>query len=355
MGKPFDITPRDVPPVATPFRHIRPPVPHPDSVPILETLRRCEPRSMTGQPPVLWNRAEGFQVWDGFGNMWLDWSSGVLVANAGHGHPAVVDSIRDQCDRGLLHNYCFPSAERARLVELLLSLAPPAVEKCFLLTTGSEATECCLKLMRTWGQRTGGTPKIGIIAFHNAFHGRTMGAQQMGDLGDGHRWIVHLDPAIHRFPFPDGFRNKDTGFEAFEAELERRGLEPSEIAGVITETYQGAGPFFLPREYAQRLRRWCDEHKVLLCFDSRLFSIENFGDLAGEFHFYIAGVVFAACHAGFEVLDHLSRPTRHQSEIAAHGKIGDAHHLPVHILGGGIQGNMIAQGLAHPYHAVGAG
>jgi 4-aminobutyrate aminotransferase/diaminobutyrate-pyruvate transaminase/4-aminobutyrate aminotransferase/(S)-3-amino-2-methylpropionate transaminase len=84
MGKAFDCTPKVVRRVETKFRKIVTPIPAPESVPVLETLRRCEPVSMTGQPPIVWDRADGFQVYDRFGNMWLDWSSGVLVTNAGH-------------------------------------------------------------------------------------------------------------------------------------------------------------------------------------------------------------------------------------------------------------------------------
>lgn len=267
MGEPFDITPTEVPEVTTRYRRIRGPIPHPDTVPILERLRGSEPRSMSGQPPIVWRRAEGIQVHDACGNVWLDWSSGVLVTNAGHGHPAIRQAIHDQCDSGLLHNYCFPSEERALLAETLVDLAPEGIDRCFLLTTGSEATECCLKLARTWGRSRGGDRKIGIIGFLQGFHGRTMGAQQMGPLGDGHRWIGNLDPDIHRLPFPDGYRVTDTSFDGFLRGVREARIDPQTVAGVMVETYQGAGPDFLPDDYAKELRRWCDAHNALLIFD----------------------------------------------------------------------------------------
>ena len=85
----FDLTPRRVPRVQTKYRRIVTDIPAPESIPALERLRQFEPRSMSGQPPIVWDRAEGIQVYDRWGNMWLDWSSGVVVANAGHGHPAI--------------------------------------------------------------------------------------------------------------------------------------------------------------------------------------------------------------------------------------------------------------------------
>ncbi len=65
-------------------------------MPILEQLRKYEPQSMAGQPPILWDRAEGIQVFDRWGNQWLDFSSGVVVTNAGHGHPKSGHAIIDQ-------------------------------------------------------------------------------------------------------------------------------------------------------------------------------------------------------------------------------------------------------------------
>src|SRR4051812_6964514 len=287
MGKPFDITPKAVPLVETPFRRIRTATPPPESVPPLERLLRCEPRSMSGQPPIVWERAEGFQVYDRYGNMWLDWSSGVLVTNAGHAHPAVRQAIIDQAESGLLHSYCFPNEERAALAEYLVGLAPQGLDKCFLLTTGAETTECALKLARSWGARTGGPGKIGIVSFHQGFHGRTMGAQQMGPLGGGSGWIRNLDPDIHHVPFPDGYRVTDTSFDLFLRTLEERGAGPDRIAGVITETYQGVGPDFMPVEYAQALRRWCDEHGVVLILDEVQAGFGRCGTFWGFEHYGI--------------------------------------------------------------------
>ena len=137
----FELAPRNVPSVNTKYRRIVTPIPVPESIPILQRLRQYEPVSMSGQPLVVWDRAEGIQVFDRWGNMWLDWSSGVLVANAGHSHPAINRAIVEQVRHGLTHNYCFPSEIRANAVEELAKVAPDGLEKVFLLTTGAEACE----------------------------------------------------------------------------------------------------------------------------------------------------------------------------------------------------------------------
>ncbi|HEX7512708.1 MAG TPA: aminotransferase class III-fold pyridoxal phosphate-dependent enzyme, partial [Candidatus Methylomirabilis sp.] len=180
MGRAFDIEPKQVKVVETTFRRIATKIPAPETLEVLRTLHRCEPISMSGQPPIVWDRAEGVQVYDRAGNKWLDWSSGVVVANAGHGASEIKEAIRRQMEKGLLHTYCFPNAERAELVKCLVDITPEKLNKVFLLTTGSEATECAVKLARTYGQRVGGKDKIAIISFGGAFHGRTLGAQMIG-------------------------------------------------------------------------------------------------------------------------------------------------------------------------------
>ena len=267
MGKEFSITPREVAHVETKYRRIATALPHPDSVPTLEKLRTFEPISMRGQPPVVWERAEDIFVFDKYGNRWLDWSSGVLVTNAGHAAPEVSRAIIDQVNSGLLHSYVFPNEERAALVECLAGVAPEGLQKVFLLTTGSEATECAIKLSRAYGIKVGGTKKIGIIGWERGFHGRTLGSQQAGGMAGQKSWIVNEDPAIITAPFPDGYWQTDTSFGSFLAAVEARGMKAENVAGVIMETYQGVGPDFAPVEFVRQLADWCREHRIVLTFD----------------------------------------------------------------------------------------
>lgn len=280
-----ELTPRKVPTIETKYRRIATEIPVPESIPVLENLRRFEPISMGGQPPIVWDRAEGVQVYDRWGNRWLDWSSGVLVTNAGHGHPAIRQAVRDRVDHGLLHHYCFPSEPRAELVEQLAGVSPEGLGKVFLLTTGSEAVECAVKLARTWGQKIGGRKKIGIVSFHNAFHGRTLGSQMAGGIDSLKQWIVNFDKDMVQVPFPDGFRCPDTTFDLFLKSLDELGVTPDRIAGVMTETYQGGNSSFAPPEYVQKLRAWCDEHGVLLIFDEVQAGFGRTGTYWGFEHY----------------------------------------------------------------------
>jgi 4-aminobutyrate aminotransferase-like enzyme len=287
MSRQFDLTPRPVARVDTALRRIVTPLPVPESLPILESLHRHEPASMQGQPPIVWDRAEGFQVFDAWGNRWIDWSSGVLVANAGHGRREIIDAIVAQASSGLLHNYCFPSAIRAKTVEKLASLLPLSLDRVFLLTTGSETVECAIKLCRTHGVLMGGRGKHIIVSFDKSFHGRTLGAQLAGGIPSLKEWIVSPDRGFAQVPFPDGFRTPDTSFDFFMKSLADIGVDAQNVCGVILETYQGGSAAFAPREYMQALRSWITAHNVLLVCDEVQAGFGRTGAMWGFEHYGI--------------------------------------------------------------------
>jgi 4-aminobutyrate aminotransferase/diaminobutyrate-pyruvate transaminase/4-aminobutyrate aminotransferase/(S)-3-amino-2-methylpropionate transaminase len=287
MGREYSLKPRAVPRIETQYRRIVTCLPVPESLPILDKLYRYEPLAMRGQPPVVWDHAEGFQVFDRWGNCWIDWSSGVLITNAGHGRPEIIQAVTQQAASRLLTSYCFPTEIRARLVERVAQLMPEPLKKVFLLTTGSEAVECAIKLCRTWGVKVGGRSKHVIVSFDKAFHGRTLGSQQAGGIPELKEWIVNLDPGFIQVPFPDGFRTEDVSFDYFLACLREHGVAAADVAGVLVETYQGGSAAFAPVEYMQALRDWCTGHKILLVCDEVQAGFGRTGTLFGFEHYGI--------------------------------------------------------------------
>lgn len=289
MGKSFPLEPKQVSQVETKYRKIQTAIPVPESIPVLEKLRTYEPLSMSGQPPVVWDHAEGVNVYDKYGNKWLDFSAGVLVTNAGHSAPEVIEGIKRVIEKPLLHNYCFPSEIRATLVEKIASVSPAPLKKVFLLTTGAEAVECAFKLARTYGQKT--NKKI-VISFEGSFHGRTLGAQMLGGLPGLKEWILHHDPDICHVPFPGEPRCKDRSFEFFERRLKELGINPEDVCAVISETYQGVSGALMPVEYAQKLREWCDKNKALLIFDEIQAGFGRTGKMFGFMHYGVNPDIF---------------------------------------------------------------
>lgn len=285
--KEFLLVPREVERVQTSYRRITTPIPVPESIPLLEQLRDSEPRSMGGQPPIIWDSGEGCLIRDPYGNQWIDFSSGVLVTGVGHAHPEVKRAIVETASEHLYHAYCFPTQIRARLAHKIKSLLPHPLTRVFLLTTGSEACECAIKLARTQGIRVGGPEKRVLISFENGFHGRTMGSQLAGGSAGLKNWLGE-NPDFVQVPYPDGFRCPDTSFEVFTAALADKGVRPEHVCGVMSETYQGCNAALMPADYARALRDWSDEHRAVLIFDE---VQAGFGRTGKMFGFEHCGVV----------------------------------------------------------------
>ena len=115
-GYPFNLQPVKVPHIETKYRRIHTALPVPESLPILKMLQDNEPRSMAiDQLPIVWDRAEGYQIYDPYGNCWIDFTSGIFVANIGHGHPAIKQAILQMVEKPLLHNYYFPILQSKQL------------------------------------------------------------------------------------------------------------------------------------------------------------------------------------------------------------------------------------------------
>ena len=277
----YSIVPKEVPKINTEYRTIQTKLPVPESVPLIERLRAVEAYSLHWQYPIFWDRAEGVNVSDKYGNKWLDLSSGIAVANIGHARQEVVDAIIAQAQSKMLYNFVFPSEIRLRFLEKLIGMTPDYLEKAFLMCAGSEACENMLKLIRKSAHLQAGPEKNVIVTFNNSFHGRTYGSQMMGGLPALKDWIVKPDTDIIQVPFPDGFYNEDLSFDSFEAALADQNIDPNTVAGVVVEPVQGANVHIMPKDYAQKLSKWCKANDALFGFDEVQMGFGRTGKLMG--------------------------------------------------------------------------
>ena len=290
----FSQIPVDVSHVNTKYRKIKTAIPAPDTLNVLRDLEKYESRSMHGQLPVVWDKAEDFQVYDVCGNCWIDFTSTIFLTNAGHANPQITFALQRTINNKLLHTYTFAHEMRALFLKKLIEITPDQYEKAFLLSAGTEATECAVKLMRMHGQTI--TPaKLGIVSFQGAMHGRTMGAEML--KGDPHQsnWIGYRDPNMHHLPFPypwtakDSFDKKYNWAKRFQEDmgaLKANGLNFDNIAGFIVESYLGWGAIFYPIEYIKALADFSKEHNCLVTFDEiqggfgrsgKLFVYQHYG------------------------------------------------------------------------------
>ena len=270
------VTPQPTERIETRWRRIVTPIPAPESLPLLQRLRQVEPRSLTGMPPIVWDRAEGFLVRDPYGNQWIDLTSSIVMANAGHGHPKIRAAIREMCDRPLLGTYIFPQQQRLPLLEKLVKLSPIPDSKSILFSAGTEATECAIMLMRRHGRRIH-PDKVGIISFADGYHGRTLSAALATGSPGPEDWIDRQQVYHYQIPFPFGPRwpwgnvcddpSGEKGFAQCLDQLSQQGITPNKIAGFIGESVPGWATWPIPHGFATALMNWAAEHQIVICFD----------------------------------------------------------------------------------------
>jgi 4-aminobutyrate aminotransferase / (S)-3-amino-2-methylpropionate transaminase / 5-aminovalerate transaminase len=289
-GKVFSHQPIKVEKIATEYRTIKTAIPVPESLPMLEKMYEIEAQAMHGQLPMVWDRADDFQIYDQWGNIWLDFTSTIFVANAGHGNKRIVQALKGVLDKPLLHTYTYASRERIDYLEYLIKNTPKQFEKAFLLSAGTEATEVALKLMRLNGQKQGKI-KGGVICFNGAFHGRTMGAQMMTGSTPAREWIGYQDPNIHHlnFPYPWEIDNPEDFFNTeIEQLLKDKSLDANkDLCGFMLETFQGWGAVFYPKEFVQALMEFAKKYNMLVAFDEMQAGFGRTGKLFGYEHYEV--------------------------------------------------------------------
>lgn len=290
-GLGFSHVPKEVKRIKTKFRSIVTKIPVPESLPILERVYETESHSMHGQLPIIWDRAEGVQVYDAWGNKWLDFSSTIFVTNAGHGNKRIVEALNKVINKPLLHTYTFTSPERFEYLNYLIANTPKQFEKAFLLSAGTEATEATLKLMRLNGIKLA-KKKGGILCFEGNWHGRTLGAQMMGWNPSQKEWIGYLDPNIYHLPFPYPWRNEAIENprkyfrDSIKELIEKNNINPkTDLCGIMMETFQGWGAVFYPKEFVQEVALFAKENDLLLTFDEMQAGFGRTGELFGYMNY----------------------------------------------------------------------
>ena len=108
-GHGFSHKPNKVENISTKYRTIKTDIPVPESISLLKKMYSMEAQAMHGQYPMIWDSANDFQVFDAWGNIWLDFTSTIFVANAGHGNKRIVKGLKDLLDKPLLHTYTYAS------------------------------------------------------------------------------------------------------------------------------------------------------------------------------------------------------------------------------------------------------
>lgn len=287
----FSLSPKSVPMVHTKYRSIQTEIPAPGTAEIFSRLEKFESRSMQGQLPIVWDKANNFSVSDIAGNCWIDFTSTIFVANVGHSNRRVSDAISRQLAHPLYSCYAYANPVRADYIERLIEFAGKPFEKAFLLSAGTEATEATMKLMRMNGQKKG-KRRRGIICIENNWHGRTLGAQMMSSNLAQRDWIGYQDADVHHIPFPYPWRLDSLNGEEFLHqginELAAKGIDlAQDVCGFMLETFQGWGAVFYPKDFVRAIEKVCRENSILLAFDEMQAGFGRTGKAFGYMHYEV--------------------------------------------------------------------
>lgn len=248
--------------------NIKTPIPGPNTLKYKAISEKYESGCLNLQAPIVWDHAQGVQVWDVDGNSFIDWTSGVLVTNVGHSHPKLADAIAKQAHR-LLNCYDSPTVERITLAERMVKLAPKNLDNAFFATVGSEAVDAAVRVAKRF------TGNFEMISFYGAFHGRTMGTLSLAGKMGTKKHFGPVMPGIIHVPYPDPYRNP---FGSSSGDVAAQCLEfmdkaiyaqsTGSIAGLIIEPYQGASGFiFPPKGFLKSLEQWCKDRDIIFILD----------------------------------------------------------------------------------------
>lgn len=243
--------------------------------------------------PFVMDHGRGVEVWDVDGNRFLDFAAGIAVASTGHSHPVVVKAIQEQAEKFIHISSDFYHPKWIELAEYLDRIAPFAEDAVsFMTNSGTESVEAAIKLARYH------TGRSQLIAFHGAFHGRTMGAVSLtASKPHYHRGFSPLMSGVTHVPYPDPYRpvilnrtDEDAGIAVIryiEEEIFDKNIPADEVAAIIVEPIQGEGGYIVPpASFFQELRDLCDRYGILLIADEvqagvgrtgKWWSIQQFG------------------------------------------------------------------------------
>lgn len=237
--------------------------------PLFNWLDAHEPVSAHNTIPLTWARAKNFSVWDGSGNKFIDFTSGIFVANAGHNNPHIARAVKKQVDDGLLFAYNYPTSIKEKFERTLLSLAPKHFNAMALQNSGSEAMQLVYKILKLYGNKTG---KRYIVTFTGNYHGRGLSNDFISGNKEKASWSRVVDKDIVFLDFPYSASTE------FDSSLLP---PPDKIAGFILETFQGWGLWMYPKPFLTNLVTFARKHGALICFDDMQAGFYRMGPLFG--------------------------------------------------------------------------
>ena len=237
---------------------------------------------MFAPAPFIPVKGEGSTVWDQTGKSYIDFAGGIAVNALGHAHPAVKAALIEQADK-LWH------IGNGYTNEPVLALAKQLVDatfadKVFFCNSGAEANEAALKLARKYAHDAVGEEKNEIVAFNNAFHGRTLFTVSAGGQPKYSKDFA---------PLPGGIRH--VAYNDLDA---AKAIISDKTCAVIVEPIQGEGGVIpADPQFLQGLRALCDQFNAVLIFDEVQTGVGRTGSLYSYMQYGVVPDVLSTAKA----------------------------------------------------------
>ncbi len=289
--------------------------PGPKSVRIIQRDHNVISQCVTREYSFVFKQGKGCYVWDVDGRKYLDFAAGVAVMSVGHTNPAVMKAIAQQTKRSAHCGFADFYAELpVKFAETLVSFLPSPLRQVFLSNSGTESIEAAYKLAR-WH-----TNKKYVIAFRNAFHGRTMGSLSMTNSKKVQRERYAPFLPVRHVPYPYAYQMRmepdacsDYCLNILEKQMEKL---DGNCAALFLEPIQGEGGYIVPpKSFVKGVRKLCTEQGILLCDDEvqagcfrtgKFLAISNFGikpDIVSMSKAIGGGIPLGATISGKKIMD----------------------------------------------------
>ncbi|EIZ9492776.1 succinylornithine/acetylornithine transaminase [Cronobacter sakazakii] len=227
-------------------------------------------------------RAEGSTLWDQEGKEYIDFAGGIAVNALGHAHPKLREALETQAAKIWHTGNGYTNEPVLRLAKRLIDAT--FADRVFFCNSGAEANEAALKLARKYAHDHYGAQKSGIVAFKNAFHGRTLFTVSAGGQPAYSQDFAPLPPQICHAVFND--------LDSAAA------LINDDTCAVIVEPVQGEGGVVpATKAFLQGLRELCDRHNALLIFDEVQTGVGRTGHLYAYMHYGVTPDVLSTAKA----------------------------------------------------------
>ncbi|WP_323086467.1 aspartate aminotransferase family protein [Providencia alcalifaciens] len=227
-------------------------------------------------------KGEGSRVWDQQGKEYIDFAGGIAVLALGHCHPSLVAAVREQSEKLWHVSNVFTNEQALKLAQKLTKAT--FADRAFFVNSGSEANEAAFKLARRYAITKYSPYKTKIIAFKQAFHGRTLFTVSVGGQAKYADGFGPKPADIIHVPFND--------LDAVKAVIDEN------TCAVVLEPVQGEGGVTpATSEFLQGVRKLCDENNALLIFDEVQSGMGRTGKLFSYMHYDVVPDILTTAKA----------------------------------------------------------